>query len=200
MSSNDIDPTQPGRVSSKAVRAVIAAVAVAAVAVIVWLATTWEAMPEPTSTVGAAESLRGWLALAAVVCTAVATGLLAWFARRAPEGVEGVGGIISSSPTLALGGPQHGCRWFCTRGRSMFALALNSQAESMEACSRVLLFGACCRSRIASRAKRRLSRAAPASSLRGRSLGRRRNQRQRPENCKSTSLRLDTVQSRQRRR
>ena len=45
-------------------------------------------MPEPTSSVGTSEALRGWLALAAVMGTAVATGCLAWFARRVPGGVS----------------------------------------------------------------------------------------------------------------
>ena len=75
----------------KAVVVVIAAVMLlAAVAVGVWLATTWEAMPNPTSSVGTPEVLRGWLALSAVLGTAVATGCLAWFARRVPEGVGGL--------------------------------------------------------------------------------------------------------------
>ncbi len=75
----------------KAVVAVIAAVVLlAAVAVGVWLATTWEAMPEPTSSAGTPEAFRGWLALSAVLVTAVATGCLAWFARRVPEGVSGL--------------------------------------------------------------------------------------------------------------
>ena len=81
--------TKPRRVTLKAVGAVLAAAAlVAAVAVGVWLATTWEATPEPTSSVGTSEALRGWLALAAVLGTAVATGCLAWFARRVPGGVS----------------------------------------------------------------------------------------------------------------
>ena len=75
----------------KAVVAVIAAVVlVAAVAVGVWLATTWEATPEPTSSVGTSGALRGWLALAAISVTAIATAFLAWFARRVPEGVSGL--------------------------------------------------------------------------------------------------------------
>ncbi len=91
MSGDDMQPTKPGRVSVKAVGVVIAAVVlVAAVAVGVWLATTWEAMPEPTSSIGTSGALRGWLALAAVLGTAVATGFLAWFARRLPEGVGGL--------------------------------------------------------------------------------------------------------------
>lgn len=84
-------PSTPGRVGVKGVGAVIAAIViVAAVAVGVWLATTWEATPEQTSSVGTSGALRGWLALAAVLGTAVATGCLAWFARRLPEGVGGL--------------------------------------------------------------------------------------------------------------
>ena len=91
MSDNDVKPTRRRRVPMKAVGAVVAAVVLAAaVAVGVWLATTWEATPEPTSSAGTSEALRGWLALAAVLGTAVATGFLAWFARRLPEGVGGL--------------------------------------------------------------------------------------------------------------
>ena len=35
-------------------------------------------------------ALRGWLALAAISVTAIATAFLAWFARRVPEGVSGL--------------------------------------------------------------------------------------------------------------
>ena len=91
MSDSGENPTKPRRVTMKAVGAVIAAVVlVAAVATVVWLATTWEATPEPTSSVGTSGALRGWLALVAVLATAVATGFLAWFARRLPEGVGGL--------------------------------------------------------------------------------------------------------------
>lgn len=91
MPDNGVKPTKPRRAIVKAVVAVIAVVVLAAgVAVGVWLATTWEATSEPTSSVGTSEALRGWLALAAVVGTAVATGCLAWFARRLPEGVGGL--------------------------------------------------------------------------------------------------------------
>ena len=87
MFGDDMQPTKPGRVSVKAVGVVFAAVVlVAAVAAGVWLATTWEAMPEPTSSIGTSGALRSWLALAAALGTAAATGFLAWFARRLPEG------------------------------------------------------------------------------------------------------------------
>ena len=90
-SDNCKNPTKSRRVTMKAVGAVIAAVVLlAVVAVGVWLATTWEATPEPTSSVGTSGALRGWLALVAVLATAVATGFLAWFARRLPEGVGGL--------------------------------------------------------------------------------------------------------------
>ena len=88
---NDGQPTKPGQASTKSVGVVIAAaILVAALAVGVWLATAWEATPEPTSSIGTSGALRGWLALAAVLGTAVATGFLAWFARRLPEGVGGL--------------------------------------------------------------------------------------------------------------
>ena len=91
MPGDDSAPAQLRRVSSKAVGAVIAAVIiVAAVATGVWLATTWEATPEPTSSIGTSGALRGWLALAAISVTAIATAFLAWFARRVPEGVSGL--------------------------------------------------------------------------------------------------------------
>ena len=91
MPGDDAAPAKFRRVSTKAVGAVIATVIiVAAVAIGVWLATTWEATPEPTSSIGTSGALRGWLALAAVLGTAVATGFLAWFARRLPEGVGGL--------------------------------------------------------------------------------------------------------------
>ena len=91
MSGNEATPTRFRQVSTKAVGAVIAVIViVAAVAIGVWLATTWEATPEPTSSIGTSGALRGWLALAAVLGTAVATGFLAWFARRLPEGVGGL--------------------------------------------------------------------------------------------------------------
>ena len=90
MPGDDATPAKYRRVSTKAVGAVIAAVIVAAVAIGVWLATTWEATPEPTSSVGTSGALRGWLALAAISATAIATAFLAWFARRVPEGVSGL--------------------------------------------------------------------------------------------------------------
>ena len=91
MSGDDVIPAKPKRVSTKAVGVVIAVIViVAAVAVGVWLATTWEATPEPTSSVGSSGALRGWLALVAISVTAVATAFLAWFARRVPEGVSGL--------------------------------------------------------------------------------------------------------------
>ena len=91
MPDSDDRPTKSRRITMKAVGAVIAAaMLVAALAVGVWQATTWEATPEPTSSVGTSEALRGWLALAAVLGTAVATGFLAFFARRLPEGVGGL--------------------------------------------------------------------------------------------------------------
>ncbi len=91
MSGDDVIPAKPKRVSAKAVGVVIAVIViVAAVAVGVWLATTWEATPEPTSSVGSSGALRGWLALVAISLTAVATAFLAWFARRVPEGVSGL--------------------------------------------------------------------------------------------------------------
>lgn len=91
MSGDDVIPAKPTRVSTKAVGVVIAVIViVAAVAVGVWLATTWEATPEPTSSVGSPGALRGWLALVAISVTAVATAFLAWFARRVPEGVSGL--------------------------------------------------------------------------------------------------------------
>ena len=91
MPGDDSAPAQLRRVSTKAVGAVIAAVIiVAAVATGVWLATTWEATPEPTSSIGTSGALRGWLALAAISVTAIATAFLAWFARRVPEGVSGL--------------------------------------------------------------------------------------------------------------
>ena len=81
-------PTKPRRATMKAVVAVIAAVVLVAVGV--WLATAWEATPEPTSSIGTAGALREWLTLAAVSVTAVATGFLAFFARRLPQGVDGL--------------------------------------------------------------------------------------------------------------
>ena len=88
---NDGQPTKRGQVSTKTVGAVIAAaMIIAAMAIGVWLATAWEATPEPTSSIGTSGALRGWLALAAVLGTAIATGFLAWFARRLPEGVGGL--------------------------------------------------------------------------------------------------------------
>lgn len=88
MPDSDVNPTKPRRITMKVVGVVIAAAVLVAVGV--WLATAWEATPEPTSSVGTSEALRGWLALAAVLGTAVATGCLAWFARRLPEGVGGL--------------------------------------------------------------------------------------------------------------
>ena len=88
MPDSDEKPTKSRRATLKAVGAVIAAAVLVAVGV--WLATAWEATPEPTSSVGTSEALRGWLALAAVLGTAVATGCLAWLARPLPEGVGGL--------------------------------------------------------------------------------------------------------------
>ena len=87
----DVNPARPRRVTMKAVGAGVAAVVLAtALAAGVWQATTWEATLEPTNSVGTSEALRSWLALSAVLGTAVATGFLAWFARRLPEGVGGL--------------------------------------------------------------------------------------------------------------
>ena len=83
--------TKPTRATVRRVVVVLAAlVLVAGVAVAVWLATAWEATPEPSSSVGTSGALRGWLAVAAALAAATATGLLAWFARRVPEGVSGL--------------------------------------------------------------------------------------------------------------
>ena len=82
---------RPTRATIRVVGAVLTAlVLVAGVALVVWLATAWEATPEPTSSIGTSGALRGWLALAAISVTAIATAFLAWFARRVPEGVSGL--------------------------------------------------------------------------------------------------------------
>lgn len=79
------------QVRIKAVGVVIAAGAlVVGVAVLVWLAAVWEADPSPSSSVGTSGALRGWLAVAAALIASVATVVLAWFARRVPEGVSGL--------------------------------------------------------------------------------------------------------------
>lgn len=88
MPDNDVKPTKSRRATMKAVGAVIAAAVLVAVGV--WLATAWEATPEPTSSVGTSGALREWLTLTAVAVTAVATGRLAWLARRLPQGVDGL--------------------------------------------------------------------------------------------------------------
>ncbi len=91
MSGKDAIPARPRRVSPTAVGAVIAAVVIiAAVAVAVWQATAWEANPNPSSSVGTSGALRGWLAVTAALIASVATVVLAWFARRLPEGVGGL--------------------------------------------------------------------------------------------------------------
>ena len=87
-SENGEGATKSRRVTMKAVGAVIAAAVLVTVGV--WLATAWEATPEPTSSIGTSGALREWLTLAAVSVTAAATGCLAWFARRLPEGVSGL--------------------------------------------------------------------------------------------------------------
>lgn len=89
--SNGIDPIDPRLERSRWSRA--AAVSTALVVVllaIALLAVNWEAVPEPSSSVGLASALRGWLGLFAMLMTAVATVFLAWFARRVPEGVSGL--------------------------------------------------------------------------------------------------------------
>lgn len=90
MSADSAAPARPTRISSNAVRAALALIVVAAVAVGVWLATTWEAVSEPASSIGTSAALRGWFAVLAALAAAVATGFLAWFARRVPEGVDGL--------------------------------------------------------------------------------------------------------------
>ena len=89
MSGNDANPTRTKRISTKAGVA-IAAAALVGVAGLVWLATAWEATPNPSSSVGTSGALRGWLAVAAALIASVATVVLAWFARRVPEGVSGL--------------------------------------------------------------------------------------------------------------
>lgn len=89
MSDNDANPVSPRQISTKA-GAVIAAAALVGVAGLVWLATAWEATPSPSSSVGTLGALRGWLAVAAALIASIATVVLAWFARRVPEGVSGL--------------------------------------------------------------------------------------------------------------
>jgi len=89
MSGDSAAPARLRRISNKTVGAALALI-VAAVAVGVWLATIWEAASEPTSSIGTSAALRGWLAVLAALGTVVATGFLVWFARRVPEGVDGL--------------------------------------------------------------------------------------------------------------
>ena len=89
MPGDDVTSARPKQVSTKA-GAVIAAVALVGVAALVWLAAAWEATPSPSSSVGTSGALRGWLAVAAALIASVATVVLAWFARRVPEGVSGL--------------------------------------------------------------------------------------------------------------
>ncbi|MCY3568188.1 MAG: hypothetical protein OXH38_06140 [Chloroflexi bacterium] len=89
MSGNETNPVRPKQISTKA-GAVIAAAALVGVAGLVLLATAWEATPSPSSSVGTSGALRGWLAVAAALIASIATVVLAWFARRVPEGVSGL--------------------------------------------------------------------------------------------------------------
>jgi len=87
MSGDSAAPARRRRIST-AVGTALALIVVAAVGA--WLATTWEAVSEPTSGIGTSAALRGWVAVLAALGTVVATGFLAWFARRVPEGVDGL--------------------------------------------------------------------------------------------------------------
>ena len=66
--------------------AIVAAVLVVVV-VGVLIGAGWEATPEPSSSLGRSGAFRVWLAMAAGLATAVATGFLAWFARRGVSGL-----------------------------------------------------------------------------------------------------------------
>ena len=72
--------------------AVFAVVFAGALAVVLVSLAKWEASPDPLNSVGFAGGFREWLVVVAVLATALATCLLAWFARRVPEGV---GGLLS---------------------------------------------------------------------------------------------------------
>ena len=68
--------------------ALVVLVAGAAAGAVVGVA--WESGSAPVDGVGFVGAVRGWIAVAAALATAVATGVLAWFARRLPEGVSGL--------------------------------------------------------------------------------------------------------------